>query len=52
LNSAISNSTKNRSIDIVIGGYGANMLAPAMPSVIQKKKMLIGLGRGRVAGSL
>ena len=39
-------------IDIVIGGSGTNLLAPAMPPVIQKKKMLIGLGRGRVAGSL
>ena len=29
--------------DIVIGGYGTNLLAPAMPVVIQKKKMLIGL---------
>jgi hypothetical protein len=52
LNSAISNGTKSCSIDIVIGGYGTNLLAPAMPAVIQKKKMLIGLGRGRVAGSL
>jgi branched-chain amino acid transport system substrate-binding protein len=30
-------------VDIVIGGYGTNLLAPAMPVVIQKKKMLIGL---------
>ncbi|MGP0089092.1 MAG: amino acid ABC transporter substrate-binding protein [Xanthobacteraceae bacterium] len=30
-------------VDLVIGGYGTNMLAPAMPVVIQKKKMLIGL---------
>jgi branched-chain amino acid transport system substrate-binding protein len=30
-------------VDLVIGGYGTNMLAPAMPVVVQKKKMLIGL---------
>jgi branched-chain amino acid transport system substrate-binding protein len=30
-------------VDIVIGGYGSNLLAPAMPVVIQNKKMLIGL---------
>jgi branched-chain amino acid transport system substrate-binding protein len=30
-------------VDLVIGGYGTNMLAPAMPVVIEKKKMLIGL---------
>ena len=30
-------------VDLVIGGYGTNLLAPAMPVVIQKKKMLIGL---------
>ncbi|HML12503.1 MAG TPA: amino acid ABC transporter substrate-binding protein [Xanthobacteraceae bacterium] len=30
-------------VDIVIGGYGTNLLAPAMPVVIQKKKMMIGL---------
>src|SRR6516164_4926153 len=30
-------------VDIVIGGYGTNLLAPAMPVVIQKKKMLISL---------
>ena len=30
-------------VNIVIGGYGTNLLAPAMPVVIQKKKMLIGL---------
>ena len=30
-------------VDIVIGGSGTNLLAPAMPVVIQKKKMLIGL---------
>ncbi|TMJ90850.1 MAG: branched-chain amino acid ABC transporter substrate-binding protein [Alphaproteobacteria bacterium] len=30
-------------VDLIIGGYGTNMLAPAMPVVIQKKKMLIGL---------
>ena len=30
-------------VDIVIGGYGTNLLAPAMPVVIQKKKMFMGL---------
>ena len=30
-------------VDLVIGGFGTNMLAPAMPVVIQKNKMLIGL---------
>ncbi len=30
-------------VDLIIGGYGTNMLAPAMPVVIQKKKMMIGL---------
>src|SRR5262244_2752712 len=30
-------------VDIVIGGYGTNLLAPAMPVVMQKKKMFIGL---------
>jgi branched-chain amino acid transport system substrate-binding protein len=30
-------------VDIVIGGYGTNLLAPAMPVVIQKKKTFIGL---------
>src|SRR6516225_8062229 len=30
-------------VDIVIGGYGTNLLAPAMPVVIQKKKMFISL---------
>ena len=30
-------------VDLVIGGYGTNMLVPAMPVVMQKKKMLIGL---------
>jgi branched-chain amino acid transport system substrate-binding protein len=30
-------------VDIVIGGYGTNLLAPAMPVIIQKKKMMIGL---------
>jgi branched-chain amino acid transport system substrate-binding protein len=30
-------------VDIIIGGYGTNMLAPAMPLVIQRKKMFIGL---------
>ena len=30
-------------VDIIIGGYGTNLLAPAMPVVIQKQKLLIGL---------
>jgi branched-chain amino acid transport system substrate-binding protein len=30
-------------VDLVIGGFGTNMLAPAMPVVMQKNKMLIGL---------
>jgi branched-chain amino acid transport system substrate-binding protein len=30
-------------VDIIIGGYGTNMLASAMPVVIHKQKMLIGL---------
>src|SRR5207253_3129099 len=30
-------------VDLIIGGYGTNMLAPTMPVVVQKKKMLIGL---------
>jgi len=29
--------------DLIIGGYATNMLAPAMPLVIQRKKMFIGL---------
>jgi branched-chain amino acid transport system substrate-binding protein len=30
-------------VDLIIGGYGTNMLASAMPVVIQKQKLLIGL---------
>src|SRR5262245_9035964 len=30
-------------VELIIGGYGTNMLAPAMPVVMQKKKMFIGL---------
>jgi branched-chain amino acid transport system substrate-binding protein len=30
-------------VDLVIGGFGTNMLAPAMPVAIHKNKMLIGL---------
>jgi branched-chain amino acid transport system substrate-binding protein len=30
-------------VDLVIGGYGTNMLAPAMPVAIAKKKTLMGL---------
>jgi branched-chain amino acid transport system substrate-binding protein len=30
-------------VDLIIGGYGTNMLAPAMPLVIQRKKLFVGL---------
>jgi branched-chain amino acid transport system substrate-binding protein len=30
-------------VDLINGGYGTNMLAPAMPIVIPRKKILIGL---------
>jgi branched-chain amino acid transport system substrate-binding protein len=30
-------------VDLVVSGYATNMIAPAMPIVIQKKKLLIGL---------
>src|SRR5262249_59988219 len=30
-------------VDIVMGGYGTNMLAPAMPVVMQRNKLFIGL---------
>jgi len=30
-------------VDLVLGGYATNMVAPAMPVVIQKKKTFIGL---------
>jgi branched-chain amino acid transport system substrate-binding protein len=30
-------------VDLIIGGYGTNMLAPAMPLVMSRKKMFIGL---------
>src|SRR5690606_18593201 len=30
-------------VDLVIGGYGTNMLAPAMPFIIQRKKYFVGL---------
>ena len=30
-------------VDLIIGGYGTNMLAPAMPLVIQRKRLFIGL---------
>ena len=30
-------------VDLVIGGYGTNMLAPAMPVVMQHGKVFIGL---------
>ncbi len=30
-------------VDTIIGGYGTNMLAAAMPVVVQKQKVLIGL---------
>src|SRR4029434_6129129 len=30
-------------VDLVLGGYATNMVAPAMPVIIQKKKTLISL---------
>jgi branched-chain amino acid transport system substrate-binding protein len=30
-------------VDLVVGGYATNMLAPAMPLIIQRKKLFIGL---------
>ena len=30
-------------VDIIVGGYGTNMLAPAMPIVMQRKKVFLGL---------
>jgi branched-chain amino acid transport system substrate-binding protein len=30
-------------VDLIIGGYATNMLAPAMPIVIERKKLFIGL---------
>jgi branched-chain amino acid transport system substrate-binding protein len=30
-------------VDLIIGGYGTNMLAPAMPVVMQNNKVMIGL---------
>src|SRR5262245_21041029 len=30
-------------VELVIGGYGTNMLAPAMPVIMQKNKVFIGL---------
>jgi branched-chain amino acid transport system substrate-binding protein len=30
-------------VDLIIGGYGTNMLAPAMPVVIHRNKLLVGL---------
>src|SRR5947209_5068134 len=30
-------------VDLIIGGYGINMLAPAMPIAMQRKKVFIGL---------
>src|ERR1700745_453991 len=30
-------------VDLIIGGYGTNMLPPAMPVAMQRKKVLIGL---------
>jgi len=30
-------------VDIIVGGYGTNMLAPALPVVIQRKKLFLGL---------
>ena len=30
-------------VDVIVGGYGTNMLAPAMPIVMQRKKTFLGL---------
>jgi branched-chain amino acid transport system substrate-binding protein len=30
-------------VDLIIGGYGTNLLAPAMPIAMQRKKLFIGL---------
>jgi branched-chain amino acid transport system substrate-binding protein len=30
-------------VDVIVGGYGTNMLAPAMPIVVQRKKVFLGL---------
>jgi branched-chain amino acid transport system substrate-binding protein len=30
-------------VDLIVGGYATNMLAPAMPVVMQKKKVFIGI---------
>src|SRR5262245_18549362 len=30
-------------VDLVVGGYGTNMVAPALPVMMQKKKVFIGL---------
>ena len=30
-------------VDVIVGGYGTNMLAPAMPVVMQRKKTFLGL---------
>ena len=30
-------------VDLIMGGYGTNVLAPAMPLVMQRKKLFIGL---------
>jgi hypothetical protein len=30
-------------VDLIIGAYGTNMLAPAMPVAMQRRKVLIGL---------
>ena len=30
-------------VDLIIGGYGTNMLAPAMPLAIERNKLFIGL---------
>ena len=30
-------------VDVIVGGYGTNMLAPAMPVVVQRKKVFLGL---------
>ena len=37
------NSKSYRQVDLIIGNYSTNMLAPAMPIAMQRKKVFIGL---------
>jgi branched-chain amino acid transport system substrate-binding protein len=38
-------------VDLIIGAYGTNLLAPAMPVAMQRKKILIGLFGNAVNGA-